>query len=130
MRVNAQESNRYAPWKTKGKSMLKSFKLCMLSGIVAGFAPADPGVAQTPPSLGLRLFADVNINSPVGSTYVIQYTPDLAQTNSWTSKVIRGGAWDAFEEDCRSGRRLTKGVSLFISDFILGFRVVLVTDPL
>jgi len=43
-------------------------------------------------------------------------------------KVIRGGAWDAFESDCRSGRRLTKGVHPFITDFILGFRVVLVTD--
>ena len=45
-------------------------------------------------------------------------------------KVIRGGAWDAFAEDCRSGRRLTEGVSPFITDFILGFRVVLVTDSL
>ncbi len=40
-------------------------------------------------------------------------------------KVIRGGAWDSFESDCRSARRQTDGVSPFIHDFILGFRVVL-----
>jgi len=44
-------------------------------------------------------------------------------------KVIRGGAWDAFGSDCRSGRRLTEGVHPFIHDFILGFRVVLTTEP-
>ena len=43
-------------------------------------------------------------------------------------KVIRGGAWDAFESDCRSARRLTEGVSPFIKDFIIGFRVVLVVS--
>jgi formylglycine-generating enzyme required for sulfatase activity len=44
-------------------------------------------------------------------------------------KVIRGGAWESFQTDCRSARRSTEAVSPFISDFIIGFRVVLVTDP-
>jgi hypothetical protein len=43
-------------------------------------------------------------------------------------KVIRGGAWDAFDSDCRSARRLTEGVSQFIKDFFIGFRVVLSTS--
>jgi len=55
--------------------------------------------------------------------------PQGPASNSQGVKVIRGGAWDAGEADCRSGRRLTKGVSPFITDFILGFRVVLVTEP-
>ncbi len=54
--------------------------------------------------------------------------PQGPASNVTGVKVIRGGAWDAFEADCRSGRRLTEGVSPFIHDFILGFRVVLVTD--
>jgi len=40
-------------------------------------------------------------------------------------KVIRRGARDAFGSDCRSARRLTEGVSQFIKDFFIGFRVVL-----
>jgi formylglycine-generating enzyme required for sulfatase activity len=44
-------------------------------------------------------------------------------------KVIRGGAWEAFELDCRSARRSIEGVSPFITDFIIGFRVVLVSEP-
>lgn len=52
--------------------------------------------------------------------------PQGPATNQTGVKVIRGGAWDAFPSDCRSARRLTEGVSPFITDFILGFRVVLV----
>jgi formylglycine-generating enzyme required for sulfatase activity len=54
--------------------------------------------------------------------------PQGPASNAQGVKVIRGGAWDTFESDCRSGRRLTEGVSPFIHDFILGFRVVLVTE--
>jgi formylglycine-generating enzyme required for sulfatase activity len=55
--------------------------------------------------------------------------PQGPASNPQGVKVIRGGAWDAFESDCRSGRRQSKGVHPFITDFILGFRVVLVTEP-
>jgi formylglycine-generating enzyme required for sulfatase activity len=55
--------------------------------------------------------------------------PNGPASNPQGVKVIRGGAWDSFASDCRSGRRLTEGVSPFIHDFILGFRVVLVTEP-
>jgi formylglycine-generating enzyme required for sulfatase activity len=54
-------------------------------GIVALLTAAEPVAAQTPPSLGLRLFAGVNITGTVGSVYVVQSTSDLTQTNSWTS---------------------------------------------
>ncbi|MDB6033276.1 MAG: hypothetical protein JWM16_3614 [Verrucomicrobiales bacterium] len=40
-------------------------------------------------------------------------------------KVIRGGAWESFDLDCRSARRSFQAASPFISDFIIGFRVVL-----
>lgn len=43
-------------------------------------------------------------------------------------KVVRGGAWEASELDCRSARRSIEGASPFISDYIIGFRVVLVMD--
>lgn len=55
--------------------------------------------------------------------------PQGPASNPIGVKVIRGGAWDSFPTDCRSGRRLTEGVSPFITDFILGFRVILVTEP-
>jgi formylglycine-generating enzyme required for sulfatase activity len=55
--------------------------------------------------------------------------PQGPASNATGVKVIRGGAWDAGESNCRSGRRQTEGVHPFITDFILGFRVVLVTEP-
>jgi len=55
--------------------------------------------------------------------------PQGPASNPQGVKVIRGGAWDASPNDCRSGRRLTEGVSPFITDFILGFRVVLDLGP-
>lgn len=54
--------------------------------------------------------------------------PQGPDSNLQGVKVIRGGAWDSGAADCRSGRRLTEGVHPFIHDFILGFRVALVTD--
>jgi formylglycine-generating enzyme required for sulfatase activity len=49
--------------------------------------------------------------------------------NPLGSKVIRGGAWESSEFDCRSARRSIEPASPFISDFIIGFRIVLVMDP-
>jgi len=40
-------------------------------------------------------------------------------------KIIRGGAWDEFESNCRSAKRMGFGVSPFLKDYIFGFRVVL-----
>jgi formylglycine-generating enzyme required for sulfatase activity len=54
--------------------------------------------------------------------------PQGPATNPIGVKVIRGGAWEAFELDCRSARRSIEGASPFISDFIIGFRVVLASD--
>lgn len=65
--------------------MLKNLKSYVWFGIIAGFAATIPVPGQTPPSLGLRLFAGININGATGSNYVVQTTTDLAQTNSWTS---------------------------------------------
>ncbi len=55
--------------------------------------------------------------------------PQGPATNPIGNKVIRGGAWESFEFDCRSASRGIEAASPFISDFILGFRVVLATDP-
>jgi formylglycine-generating enzyme required for sulfatase activity len=51
--------------------------------------------------------------------------PQGPASNAIGVKVMRGGAWEGFESDCRSARRQAEGVSPFIHDFILGFRVVL-----
>jgi formylglycine-generating enzyme required for sulfatase activity len=55
--------------------------------------------------------------------------PQGPDSNALGVKVIRGGAWDSFGADCRSGRRMIEGVHPFITDSILGFRVVLVPGP-
>lgn len=55
--------------------------------------------------------------------------PQGPPSNQIGFKVVRGGAWESFELDCRSARRSIEGASPFISDFIIGFRVVLVLDP-
>jgi len=51
--------------------------------------------------------------------------PQGPASNPIGFKVTRGGAWDEPESGCRSARRQVEGVSPFITDFILGFRVVL-----
>ncbi|HTI97956.1 MAG TPA: SUMF1/EgtB/PvdO family nonheme iron enzyme [Dongiaceae bacterium] len=43
-------------------------------------------------------------------------------------KVMRGGAYDYFDSDCRSARRLYYTASSFFTDTDLGFRVVLVAE--
>ena len=58
-----------------------------------------------------------------------QTDPQGPDSNAAGVKVIRGGAWDAFDSDCRSARRMTEGASPFVKDFIIGFRVVLAIDP-
>jgi formylglycine-generating enzyme required for sulfatase activity len=55
--------------------------------------------------------------------------PQGPSTNPIGWKVIRGGAWESSEFDCRSANRWFEGASPFISDFIIGFRVVLAADP-
>jgi len=52
--------------------------------------------------------------------------PQGPASNAIGWKVVRGGAWEGSEFDCRSARRWFDGASPFISDFIIGFRVVLV----
>jgi formylglycine-generating enzyme required for sulfatase activity len=51
--------------------------------------------------------------------------PQGPDSNPIGVKIIRGGAWDEFENNCRSATRNAFGVSPFLTDFILGFRVVL-----
>jgi formylglycine-generating enzyme required for sulfatase activity len=55
--------------------------------------------------------------------------PEGPASNAIGFKVVRGGAWESSEFDCRSARRSIEGASPFISDFIIGFRVVLVMKP-
>jgi len=54
--------------------------------------------------------------------------PQGPSSNVQGVRVIRGGAWDSGEADCRSGRRQAKGIHPLITDSILGFRVVLVIE--
>jgi len=55
--------------------------------------------------------------------------PQGPASNPIGFKVIRGGAWESFETDCRSARRSIEGASPSITDFIIGFRVVLDLEP-
>jgi formylglycine-generating enzyme required for sulfatase activity len=62
---------------------MKTLNLWLWYATVALLTAAKPVSAQTPPNLGLRLFAGVSITGTVGSIYAVQSTSDLAQTNSW-----------------------------------------------
>jgi len=55
--------------------------------------------------------------------------PQGPDSNPIGFKTIRGGAWESSEFDCRSASRWFEGAHPFIKDFIIGFRVVLVTNP-
>ena len=59
----------------------------------------------------------------------LQVDPKGSASNPNGLKVMRGGAYDFFETDCRSARRNSFGVSPFLTDTDLGLRVVLVVDP-
>src|SRR5436190_13237626 len=69
---------------TKKRNVMKPLGSWLLFGTIA-FLSASPASAQIPPSLGLRLFAGVNIAGKVGSVYVVQSSSDLSQTDAWTS---------------------------------------------
>jgi formylglycine-generating enzyme required for sulfatase activity len=64
---------------------MKMLKLLLPVAIGGLFVNAHVACAQTPPNLGLRLFAGVNITGNVGDVYAVQSNPDLAQTNGWTT---------------------------------------------
>jgi formylglycine-generating enzyme len=51
--------------------------------------------------------------------------PQGPASNPIGLRIIRGGAWDGFESDCRSAKRMGFGVGPFLKDSDLGFRVVL-----
>jgi formylglycine-generating enzyme required for sulfatase activity len=55
--------------------------------------------------------------------------PQGAPSNAIGFKVIRGGAWESSDLDCRAARRSFEAAHPFIMDFIIGFRVVLAVDP-
>ena len=57
-----------------------------------------------------------------------QTDPTGPLSNAQGRKVMRGGAYDYFQSDCRSARRLFFVDSPFFTDTDLGFRVVLVTE--
>lgn len=57
-----------------------------------------------------------------------QIDPTGPLSNPIGVKVIRGGAYDFAEPDCRSARRLSFGSHPALTDTDLGFRVVLVTE--
>ena len=59
----------------------------------------------------------------------VQTDPTGPGSNPEGLKVMRGGAYDFNDSDCRSARRNSFGVSPFLTDSDLGFRVVLVTEP-
>src|SRR6266704_2181716 len=63
---------------------MKALHSYLLAGTLT-LLTANPSLAQTPPSLGLRRFAGVNLTGTVGSVYVVQTSLDLSQTNGWTS---------------------------------------------
>lgn len=53
--------------------------------VAANAAATFPALSDTPPTLDLHLFAGVNITGTTGTVYAVQSTPDLAQSNLWTS---------------------------------------------
>ncbi|MHB8520276.1 MAG: formylglycine-generating enzyme family protein [Limisphaerales bacterium] len=64
----------------KGRFSKHFRSLCVLCGAVWTVGPESS--AQTPPVLGLQLYAGLSITGAVGTVYSIDYVTDLAQTNS------------------------------------------------
>jgi formylglycine-generating enzyme required for sulfatase activity len=50
---------------------------------LAALAMGTPASAQSPPGLGLQLYAGLSITGTVGTVYSVEYVTDLAQTNDW-----------------------------------------------
>jgi len=68
------------------KRKMKSSRWLLWSGLMAGWFAGNPVPAQTPPVLGIQLYAGVMITGQTGSVYVVQFNTDLAQTNGWVSQ--------------------------------------------
>src|SRR3989454_8294792 len=49
----------------------------------AALVMAQRASGQTPPGLGLQLYAGLSIIGAVGTVYSVEYVTDLAQTNDW-----------------------------------------------
>ena len=64
---------------------MKTTKLLLLLGTVIPFTGVGPLAAQSPPTLGLQLYAGVSVTGSVGTVYAIQATTNLAATNSWVT---------------------------------------------
>jgi formylglycine-generating enzyme required for sulfatase activity len=65
--------------------LLKTTKLLLLLGTLGSLPPVDPASAQMPPTLGLQLYAGINVTGAVGTVYAIQATTNLTTTNSWVT---------------------------------------------
>jgi|KBSSwiStaDraftv2_1062776.scaffolds.fasta_scaffold2236183_1 formylglycine-generating enzyme required for sulfatase activity len=59
----------------------------------------------------------------------MQINPTGTASNPIGNKVMRGGAFDYPRSSCRSAARLFFGLSPFLTDWDLGFRVVLDPGP-
>ena len=55
----------------------------LLSCLVALFAAIYSSRAETPPIIGVQLYAGITVTGTVGAVYSIQYVTDLSQTNGW-----------------------------------------------
>jgi formylglycine-generating enzyme required for sulfatase activity len=64
--------------KTRSSKLVRFLSLLCL----AVWAVGPRASAQTPPVLGLQLYAGLSITGVVGTVYQIQYVTDLAQTNN------------------------------------------------
>src|SRR5262245_39747093 len=72
-------------WFSDSDNIMNKVNRLLLFGAVVSFIGRGLVSAQTPPTLGLNLFAGVNITGATGSVYAVQSTADLAQSNSWTT---------------------------------------------
>ena len=64
---------------------MKLIKQCLRWGMAAVFTAALVAAGQTPPNLGIQLYAGLNVAGTTGSVYTIQFTSNLALSNSWSS---------------------------------------------
>src|SRR5258705_11411828 len=113
---------------------MKLLNSSLLFGTATLFAGVQFAPAQTPPNLSLQLFAGVNITGTTGSVYAVETTPNLGDLQGPPSnpigwKVMRGGAFDFGGSACRSASRNFFGNHPALTDWNLGFRGVLATEP-
>ena len=94
---------------------MKAIRFLLALGTLILSAAAHSASGQTPPVLGMQLYAGVNITGSVGSIYAIQSSADPSNTNGWGCVALvqlpaTNYIWTDTSKNATTGQRFYRAV--------------------